>query len=94
MLHWYIKYSMDKLSVVSLNAQALKNKMKRTALFSYLKQKKFDLEETHVTARDIVVWKKNNGDIEYSLTSERIDVKGKLYGFKTLFRGIKHRTRV
>ena len=58
MLHWYIKYSMDKLSVVSLNAQALKNKMKRTALFSYLKQKKFDLEETHVTARDIVVWKK------------------------------------
>ena len=58
MLHWYIKYSMDKLSVVSLNARALKNKMKRTALFSYLKQKKSDLEETHVTARDIVVWKK------------------------------------
>ena len=49
---------MDKLSVVSLNARGLKNKMKGTALFSYLKQDKFDLvclQETHVTARDIAV---------------------------------------
>ena len=51
----------EKLSVVSLNARELKNKMKRTALFSYLKQEKFDLvclQETDVTARDIVVWEK------------------------------------
>ena len=38
--------------------------MKRTALFSYLKQNKFDLvclQETHVTARDIAVWEKQWG---------------------------------
>ena len=38
--------------------------MKRTALFSYLKEKKLDLvclQETHVTARDIVVREKQWG---------------------------------
>ena len=50
---------MDKLSVVSLNARELKNKMKRTALYVLFKTKEIhlvSLQETYVTARDIVVW--------------------------------------
>ena len=52
--------------------------MKRTVLFSYLKQNKSDLvclQETHVTARDIVVW-------------ERIEVKGNLFWFQNICREV------
>ena len=55
---------MDKLLIVSLNARGLKNKIKRSVLFSYFKQNRFDivcLQETHITARDVIVWEKQWG---------------------------------
>ena len=44
---------------MTLNTRGLKNKTKRSALFSYLKQQKINvacLQETHVSEKDIKIW--------------------------------------
>ena len=60
---------MDKLKIVSLNTRGIKNKLKRISLFTFLKNKKYDiicLQETHVTSSDVDMWKKQwGGEIFY-----------------------------
>lgn len=55
---------MDKLRIISLNARGLKNKLKRTAIFNYLKQHRVDIaciQESHVIENDVVTWEKQWG---------------------------------
>jgi exodeoxyribonuclease-3 len=56
--------AVDKLKICSLNVRGLKNKLKRNALFSYLKRERYDiicLQETHVTEQDFDVWQRQWG---------------------------------
>ena len=66
---------MDKLTVASLNARGLKNKIKRTALFSYFKEQRYDLvclQETHITEKDSSTWEKQwGGKILFNVGSNR-----------------------
>ena len=55
---------MDKLRIITLNARGLKNKLKRTAIFNYLKTQQVDiacLQECHASKKDIVVWERQWG---------------------------------
>ena len=55
---------MDKIRIISLNARGLKNKLKRTAIFNYLKQHRIDIaciQESHVMDNDVVTWEKQWG---------------------------------
>ena len=47
-----------------MNTRGLKNKIKRTALFNFLRKQRYDivcLQETHVTKKDIPLWEKQWG---------------------------------
>ena len=49
------------MRIASLNTRGLKNKLKRMALFSFIKQQKLDiacLQETHINEKEAVLWEK------------------------------------
>lgn len=55
---------MSDIKICSLNVRGIRNKVKRTALFNYFKQMKYDiicLQETHGTKEDFKIWEKHWG---------------------------------
>ena len=80
---------MDKLRIVSLNVRRLKNKIKRVAIFNYLKAEKFDivcLQETHVSSNDATLWEKQwGGKIFYQKGTS--NSRGEVVMFSKHFKG-------
>ena len=56
----------SKLTICSLNVRGLRNKVKRLALFKFLKTQKYDiicLQETHALEQDLHIWQKQWGSL-------------------------------
>lgn len=56
--------SVDNLRIASINARGLKNKLKRIALFNYLKTEKIDIiciQEGHINKSDKLLWERQWG---------------------------------
>ena len=65
---------MDRLQIMSLNTRGLRNKLKRKAVFTFIKNQQVDiacLQETHITQSDVHLWEKEwGGKLRYHKGSQ------------------------
>ena len=88
---------MDSMRIDSLNTRGLKNKLKRMALFSFIKQQKLDiacLQETHINEKEAVLWEKQWVGKLFFFTKGQYTGLEKLYLFPKVLRAKLHWKRV